>query len=558
MLSVKNDLILSKKLFFACMILSFIAMYFTFAPAINIPFYNHDAYKFSAGGMYTSCQLEVGYNFMFDLARPFTAFLDCANFKFANTLARMADIRIFAVLLLTLTTGIVSFWLCGIGFPLLAAFLIGTGIFLLPALQTAMIMGALFLILTPLAAFLAALSINTGFLLIAKHSYTLKLSGLILSLLGIALLFTALFTYPAVSGFYLFPATVLLFFKPLAGWSQTRKRIIRDVIILLVCNLIFFFIAKHVLLLRRGSAVIHGYTYDIAFQPFVRLRTLFDLFANLWLGDKWVGFFQAAIVYFTIITGTIIALLQFCQSDIYKNNKRNAVVILLQAVFLAGILLAVSNSAYFGQPMILVFTRIIFSFQVMALLFIIWSLYKISSLFKFKREKMLISMLVILPLVGAIQTNYIMTKSALSSNMELNFISANIAGKLLKDNKLSRVHVIVADDNTKGFIGLPPSEDIFMINSTVFAGDMRFIINSALLQFVDRNSFTIRDCAYERPESNNPKQEVIDCIKSAPQGSVVVSESKSGEDIFPSPNMVIIDMNHLSRLTDLPLVKLNV
>lgn len=556
---LQNTNIASKYILY--LLFSILITYFIFSPVINIPFYHHDTYKFSFGGHNVSCNLEVGYSFLFDLARPFTAFFDCLNFKIANTLEKMSYMRMACLIFIGFTMSLFALWLNRIIQSFWGAFFISGAIFYLPAMQTTMIMSAMFLIFSIFVAFLAYLFIDKGFLIFFSKKTQFKYKkvfGASLIAIGLGFLFISFFTYPSLTAFYLLPSMVLILFSPLSTWTSPnhqinasvaidlRTRVLRDILIFSLSSIIFYFIAKHIQAARVGSSIdqfISTYKYHLNFDLLKRLKNLVEYWPSLW--NLYFGYWQSLIIYTTLFAGILIGAARY----IYHYDAREkSLTHLIQILFVILVLVLCSASFYLVQPENVLFSRIIFAFEAMLVVILAWSLQQISYIFRSMMQQAFTALLCGLFLAGGMMTNYITNLSALNANIEFNFITAKIAElALIQKKKILRIHLIPLQNNIS-FVGLDPREDIFN-NTSVVSGDGGTVVNAALLRFTERNNFTIHNCILP----NNIEQskyyiEERKCIESAPAGSIVVTFNYPGNSIQPSPNMLIIDMNILGSL----------
>jgi hypothetical protein len=514
--------------FFIYFVLSAAAIFFVFSGAITIPFYHHDIYKFSMGGVNQACNMDQGFSFIVTLGRPIAAYLDCVNNKFGNTLQGVAWIRIVCVLVTALGMSWFALWLRHLKISFMIAFLIAGSIFFLPAIQTVMIMIAT----SMLAALLFAM---------ASH-YFISLGGwstlrnTTISLLGLGLLFLALLTYPALTAFFLIPALLKILFCPLSEWLATRKTIVRDVLVYCFCCVIYFGFAKE---LQQHRDLFNGvpsaYQFKLNLHFLTRITSLYQVRALLW--NIYVNAKLSIFINLVIVAGCFAALRNFLK----ENGKISS---LLQAI-LATLLLIVSMSAiYLTAPEEILATRVIFAFQVVVILLLFWSLLNISSLFVRQKEKILLYSAAILFFTGAYLANNIVTMSALNDYTELNFITNNIRTRLAQ-NKLppKRIHIIASHQINETGMQYRAGDDIFNINSTYFASDSANIVYAALLQLAPRGTYAVTDCVFTQADTAAQLANEMKCINTTQAKSIPVTNSKAGELFQLSPDTFIINMN---------------
>jgi len=508
--------------FFIYFILSIIAVYFVYSPAIHIPFYHHDVYKYSTGGFHQSCYSDQGYKHLFKLGRPFSAVLDCYNNKIANTLASMSYLRIFCALLIAVTASVFAMWMYAIGAGFLTAFCLSSAIFFLPAMQTAIIMGATTLIV-PILLALAA------YYFISQHS-------ILIGIFGVGCLMAAFFTYPALAAFYLIPIFVLLLFQPLKDWKRTRITILRDIIIFAGCSAIYFIAIKY---FQSGylAGVPTNYQFNVNFHFLDRLLFIYKKLPQLWNIDFWVR--QSILVNLIIIGGLIAAAV---------SSRHKSFNVLLQSTVAAIILFLLGCSVLLAVPSVdIPAGRVIFVAQAMLILLMYWSINKISDLFPQEKIKLITWFVGILFVAGAVFANFNVAKSALNDRLELNYVTFMLANYFAQPGvKLERVHIIAP--NFVNFNGLTRGDDIFNDNSSRYAGDMANIVNTALLQMAERHSFSVHNCIFSNTEEELFFDKEVACIKTASRDDIVVTYSWPNKPVYVSPNTLVINMNNLGVL----------
>lgn len=501
--------------FFIFFIICFISIYFIYSPVLHIPFYHHDIYRYSVGGFYKACMEDYGYLNMYIQVRPLQALLDCAHFKLAYTVQRMSFIRFECIMLISFFAALFAYWLMKIGLiSRWISLLISILIMCLPAMQNVMLMGVDSMILTVLLAFIAYLLIERDY----------KIGG-VFCLLG------SFFMYPACSSFFLVPATVFILFKPLSEWHQTRAIVIRDSVLFLICCGLYFLIGKitqHYLTSMNFSA---NYAFKIhASDFFARIGALFKVFPSLW-NIHYNNIYQAVFVYFIIGLG--------CYAAIKKSHANHV----KQAVTGLIILLLLGNTAFLGQPTTMVFARILFVFQAMSILILVWAL--IHAIEFFRAATILV--FVMLFFSATATANYTVAKSALNANMELNYISTYLRQSILYHKKIKQIHIIGPDIESKlNFIGIEPRDDAFHVNSTIYRQDVYYMVNEALKEILRPDSYTLFNCGLD--EFQLMKQSEAECIKSAPKNSIIVTYSRQSQPVAAHPDMLIIDMTDIKSV----------
>ena len=515
-------------------IASLFILYFIYAPAIHIPFYHHDIYKFSFGELGRSCHADVGYDFLYQIARPISAILDCANFKIANSLEKMAYVRLFCILMMSFVMSLVAYFIYHRYFSFINALLISGAIFCLPALQTTIIMGATNLILAILFAWLA-------YLLIDRLSRAMSKKKVVITIMYALLLLLASFlTYPSLTPFFLMPTLLILLFTPLGEWQKTRLIVVRDTLLFCIGSLIFFGVAKYIQS-RHVNQVISGYQFKVTLDFADRIKTLLLMWPSLW--NIVTTKIQGYLFYIILLFGCVSALKTFF------NNESKTLQSLFEAILLGLLIFILGSVVYLLQPGNWPAARIIFIFQVMSVVLLVWAMMQLSHVIKLKKNSYFLSLICSMFFIAAYDANAIMTQSALNDNMELNFITNKIAERLFSDKKpLRHIHIIASPNNN--LTGYPTRDDIFNLNTTIFSGDVSYIINSALLQLLPRDSYQLQNCVFD--DNKEGHLQTLQCIRTAKRDKIVLTYSKPNQAFPKSPNMLIVNMKWgQTRLIDL-------
>ncbi len=527
------------KLFLIYFTLSVLVLYFVFAPAIHIPFYHHDIYKYSVGGFHNSCRNDPGFSYLFKLGRPFSAMLDCGGYKVANSLNNVSHLRILCVVLVAFAMSLFAFGLHSVKRFVWPVFFISGAIFVLPAIQTTIIMTATTLVFSILMAFFAWYCLSKSYLFVAKQSASRK--DVFYFLGGIGSLFISLFTYPSLSSCFLLPAFVCILFKSLSNWYAMKRTILRDVIIFIISCSLYFIIAK--LLQSKLSVVSSNYQFKLNFHFFDRIIFIYKHFPSLWMIHA--SFLQVALINLIILSGLVIALRNFFLSDFFKYKKNESIRVLLQTLFAVIVLLLLGSLTLLAVPSDdIPIGRVIFVLQAMSILILWWSLIRIGSLFSWKETHSAGLFAGLLFLIGAGVANYNMITSALNDYLEFNYITTTLAKHFQAPAfKLKRIHII--SPAAVNFNGLPRGDDILNDNSTHYAGDLTYIVNAAFLQFVGKYQFSLINCIFSEIDEERHFADEIRCMGSMPKNSIAVTYSRPEKPYYKTPDMLIIDMNTL-------------
>jgi hypothetical protein len=514
------------------LLLGIVGIFLIFLPITYIPFYHHDIYKFSTGGFHQACSSNQGHSFIVTLGRPFSAYLDCLNNKIGNTLGGITLIRVCCLLLIGVMVGGFALLLKSRGFSRWVALLISFSVFLLPIVLTIIIMISTTLIVSIMLAFASYFLINLSHLNLLKwkkHDYLTM--GL-----GCFLLMTAFFTYPSEAAFYLVPSLLLVLFQPLSEWRITRKLVVRDTIIFGLASLVYFVLAKALQMYRGVVGVPAAYQFKLNYDFVDRISYLLQKLPDFW--NLNAGPFQKCIVYALLLFGCLSALRELYQKkDISKKY-------LLQAIISILVLVVLGCSVFLVAPnRDIPVSRVIFVFQVMALLALFWSIFQVCRYFRTKKEDVFFLSTALICLMGIYYSSSTITMSALNDNAELNYIASSIFKATHASQPIARIHIIVSNQLNSN--GMPAHEDIININSTNYAGDIGNIVNAAMLKIAKRHSFGINNCVFS--EIDEPKYflEERKCIYATFPGDIAVTYSRSGDMYVNTPGTLIIDMNKL-------------
>jgi hypothetical protein len=524
-----------RKELFLYFILGFIVLYFVYSAALTLPFYHHDVYKYSTGGIHKACTSNQGHEYIISLGRPISAYLDCLNNDMGYTFAGMRYLRIFCALLSAFLLSVFALYLRHSGFTRQNAFLLSGAIFFLPMTATVMIMACSTLTVALLLAFAAHY-------FIARTEFSVHSRSVFYLLTGILFLLASFFTYPAMTAFFLMPALIKVLFEPLSAWKHTRKIVCRDVLIYFVISVCGFVLAKW---LQQHMALLGiPPTYRFILNPHIFARVIPLL---LWLPVFWnldAGLLQTLFIFAFIFIACVCAFKPFYQ------NKLNSAY-LMQAIIAVLILSGSGASVFLLSPSNEVaLTRVGFVFQAMEIVILVWCFAQIQTLFFNTKTQAALLFSAFLFLTGAYCANYYVTLSALNDYTELNFITNRIAMELYSHKNFKRIHIIAPD--VINYNGMRPHDDIFNFNSTFTDSDIANMVNTALLQIAQRHSFGVVNCVFSATESALLFKQEEQCINSALPRDIAVTYSLPRAPVYQSPDMLVIDMSTLRELVQMP------
>ncbi len=518
----------SKKRLILFIFISTIALYFIFSPALNFFYYGGDDFRYAFGGWNKTCASDDGFYFAGTVGRPIQAYMDCLNYKFANTLEHMRVVRLVALALLGCSMGLLAEWLYLLGFSVWIAFF-GAGSFILinRLYGDTILTGATSLASPVLLVVLAHLCIRRA------RSYSSELqkkNRLVWFSVSAILIFCALLTYPAMTFFYGTLVLITLLSSNLVNWTQTRRDVLQDVILFCAVCVLYFIWAYFNMRYNAHAPIPDAYRLDHPnfnlIEIYKRAIPLFNLFDGAWmLLPLTNSIWQGTALVIVLVGGVLIAIARFFQSQFYLQNKPVALNTVGQAIVGVFVLLLFSSAFFLMMPgRDSVGSRLIFATMASFLPLIFWCLYQWSAIFPASLKKNVFAILVCLIfLMEAYQANLLGMVSATGAADKLNAMKTVISDYLVKGNKLRRIHFIV------------PESD--------YPYNKFFLVNAALAQLPGDQKNELIWCSLPRGFSGEEKdhqKEAISCIEKLPANSIAVTYSHVGEPIKKTDSMLMI------------------
>jgi hypothetical protein len=526
-LITRQNSIDNRKELFLNFIFAAVAFYFIFSAVFDIPFYHHDIYKYSTGSWHRSCMGNQGHKLIIAFGRPITAYLDCVNNKIGNTLESINILRALCLGLISIMVSFFAAFLKQLGFSRWSAFLVSATVFLLPLTFATVIMACSSLYVSMLLAYFSYFFISK----LDVEKLELHFNNLLPALLGLFLLIASFFTYPAVTSFYLVPTLTLVLFKPLAEWSKTKKIVFINLFIYSAFSILYFIAAKQ-LQDFMNVGIPAAYKIRVNTHFLTKIDYLFLALPRLWNMDA--GRVQAYLVYGVMTLGCLCGLKSF-----YKNSEK-ITKSLVQAVVSVFIYLLFASAVYLAAPATdMPSTRVIFAFQAMIALILFWSANYICKLSPHKKSQTFLGVAMFLFVIAGFFANQMVTRSVLNDYLELNVIVNALAERIKTNTPIKRVHIV--GSVSSNFTAFNPHEDIFNVNSSVSGDDATSMVNAAFLRLAVRHTFDLTNCS-SKSINGKASQEEIDCIHATPDENIVVTYSRPGDEIYRSPDMLIISM----------------
>ncbi len=513
-------------------LLSFVVLYVIFSPAINQLYYSSDDFRYAFGGLNKTCVSDDGFEFMLTLGRPIQAYIDCASYKFAYTLERMQILRLFSLLLLATTIGLLANLFFSLRLSLVSALASAFCFFLIQYLYSPVIlMGTLPLVLPILFALLANLFLNVS------QQDTKKVFRLALSVI---LLLCALLTYPAVAFFFAVIILLKTLFSDLSDWPVIRSRVILETLTFFSACLLYFVFAY--LNMHYNARALIPPSYHLDHPNFnileitKRLASLINIFDDKWaILPSGQSPAQKIILLTLLLAGSVAGVILLCRSDFYKKEKKTALYFLLQKTAAVFCLLILSNAFLLVIPdfdfikfehwLLYVYIASVFSL-------LIWCAYQLSGLFSpHWRHAIFISFLLVFLIPASLQANIIMTARSWTAAKYINYHQRLVANYLSKSEPLKRIH--------------------FIIPSSYYPYDRYFLINAVLVQLHGRHNFDLTWCSLPRGipgKEIDHQQDMRNCLDNLGSNGIAATYSFVGEPYQQTPDMLVIDDTKISPI----------
>src|SRR3990167_1706681 len=425
-------------------IVGVMAMYFIFAPAINLLYYNVDAFRYVYGGFGQSCKSDDGFEFMLTLGRPLQAYLDCFVYKFAYTLERMKTIRLISIILMGCATGLFAEWLYRLGLTVWSAFFAAGCLFLLPHLyEDTVLVGALSL---PIALIFAQL----GY----RCLYLLNISNSKKQMLAASLLMLALLTYPAMAFFFVTLILTKFLFSNFSDWMRLRNELFQEMLLFCMVCAVYFVLAY--LNMRFHSLAPVPIQYQLnhpnlnIHEMANRLGYLMNVFGRQWeVMSLHPGNTQGWMMIALIASGILIRLnyrvfFQYLSrlpslTNLAKSGQIVLTLFMLM-VLSSGFFLTIPSAE---SPIML---RFLFAPLAAGFMLILWCMRQWDSILPTYMQKRLISGIIIsFFLIESYEACVHTFVSALAVEQYMHVVVQKVNNYLTRGNKLQRVHFILAE-----------------------------------------------------------------------------------------------------------------
>lgn len=456
-------------LFLVFFLVSFIFLCFAFMPLLTIPCAQHDDYNFFAWGPREGLLSHPQALFTLFLGRPIKGVLASFFMRFVDTPADFAPIRAIYLFFAALSTALLTVYLKKAKIGNLPVLFTSIAIFLLPGMQyyilvilsSPMLLGVFFALVSMM--FLEKVS--------AKDLLSLRLFvkpySLLFTIFSFLFLLAALLSYQVTTMFFLVPTLILVLFRDIDKWKETRLIVLRDLVLLGTAIITFFLVHRCIVLpylfakYPQASHVVGpGSKYQFMLSINVLQKMAFFIknlsFQSLNLWSIYPTLQIAFGVLLFIIIGVIAALWKMiCKATLRRNywSVAQASVVILFLIILSNL---PNLAAAGGYPAY----RTIFPYTAMIIILLIWSA---KSLLGFLSEKWQLRAIWVVAcgmlVISIFCAHYNMLNVAVNNHLELSYLRAAIAEEI--NNKPSSVHIIAKSHIHKSFLNLPQRYDEF-------------------------------------------------------------------------------------------------
>ena len=527
--------IIKYSLFFTYFALGIVYLFLVFSPAIFIHFAHHDQY-FNFAYPKKFCG-HPQYHGEFKVGRPFTALVNAVVFKSVNHVSDLSFVRVAVVIFISLVLSLLAMQFYGLfsnsTTSKTIAFLVSALIFILPGIQYDVHNGQIPFVASIFFALLASLFIQKvqirdffdGDLRNSMQHFLLALAFFVVSA----------FFYTPKTMVFLVPTLATILFTNVSSWSETRLKVIRDLVLYGLGCLVYFILVK-IFFAPSPDKMPALYRFSITTDIPAKI-TLFKNNITVPAFNLWNIYPNEKIYHltlFVILAGAIITITKIFSQKCNAKKKLSDAWRITQIAIAIIILLLASNTINLVASGAVFLYRTVFVYMAMIVLLLVWSFNAIGEIFpKGLGQKFFTIIISCVFIAGGVFANYVTFYNALNSSIEFNFICSQISK--YGNKEIRRIHVVRPEPNGRGFNNkVSSNSDEFNINSTGYVNDIPFIIRAALLELKHREDIMVY------PSTNDEE-----CINSAPPGRIIVTSSAFDEPIVASPETIIVNMNEL-------------
>src|SRR3990167_6490985 len=466
-------------------IVGVMAMYFIFAPAINLLYYNVDAFRYVYGGFGQSCKSDDGFEFYVTFGPSLEGVFDLFVYKFCYSLERMKTIRLISIILMGCATGLFAEWLYRLGLTVWSAFFAAGCLFLLPHLyEDTVLVGALSL---PIALIFAQL----GY----RCLYLLNISNSKKQMLAASLLMLALLTYPAMAFFFVTLILTKFLFSNFSDWMRLRNELFQEMLLFCMVCAVYFVLAYLVMRFHPGntqgwmmialiaSGILIRLNYRVFFQYLSRLPSLTNL----------------------------------------AKSGQIVLTLFMLMVLSSGFFLTIPSAE---SPIML---RFLFAPLAAGFMLILWCMRQWDSILPTYMQKRLISGIIIsFFLIESYEAGVHTFVSALAVEQYMHVVVQKVNNYLTRGNKLQRVHFILAEQE------YPYT---------------KFFMTRAILNMLGQENSEIKWCSLPRGfngKEEDYQSAALTCIREKSNNVIAVTYSYAHTLFSKTNNTLIIDMKNIT------------
>lgn len=455
----------NKAMFF---LLIFFSLYFIYSPAIQIPFAHHDQYRYFVQDK-SHAKHDSQYEWLkYVIGRPGAAIIEQVVFKNTFVLKDLKFFRLCCIICISLLVLASTYWLQTRSFSLLESFFISGAIFTLPAIQN-------FLIMTNLAnLFTIGLTFTSYFFFIRRSKVSWQIFHLPKYfiwgsniLLSSSCLLAALLTYPFLAYAFLLPFFADLLFQKQWNWEKLRNITLKPIIFIFINSLVYFFIVKMALQPKAPVCENQSYNFSLSFSFFERfiflLKEIYPMASHFW--DIYLIKLIPYLVGFAIIISCVLKYFEL------KKDSVLSVRVLYFVSFIVFIFLSIF--IYIIKKPDFLLHRLFFVFSSMLFISLVYLCKNLCS----SLPKIRLILLGAGFCMGSCFANWNVSQTALTANMEVNYITSQIVNSPIKEIK--RIHYVVPSYDT-GFTGHKTITDEFNVPTTCWFQDLSHVTGCIL------------------------------------------------------------------------------
>ncbi|HEV8631460.1 MAG TPA: glucosyltransferase domain-containing protein [Thermoanaerobaculia bacterium] len=510
-------------------LLAFCFLAVVYGSALHIPYAHHDQLRYFGEVAKGSCRNDPQHGHLLTVGRPVAAYLECLVFRHAERLEDLFVYRWLTVGLLAVALVVFARALAAGGFEPRESLLLAAALATLPGVENAVYMTNLANALAILLAALAALCFQAAHPPVVAGERRLSRRWIAATLVTLAL---ALCTYQPFAFLFFLPliGRIPRLAKP--GGERASLHVRASVALLAVTSAVYVLWIRFFPLAK--ARVPQAYRFDVAAPDLAeKLARLFTEVIprtfTFWAvtAPAWVGWVVAAALAAALLVAPPFGACRGAGDTLRARLARLAVAAVL---VLSGLTIWLVSA--FSE----VLERLLLSSMAAALLFAHLVLRDLLACFapsRIWRSRLGLWAAGLLAAVGALQISCLHDRNVWNAAMEAKFVEAQLAYRLRPATR--RVHLIRPLESGYGYDGYPTVGDEFNRNSADYPWHHAELVRVGLLRLMPRDRIQVLRC--DLPQAA--------CLALERPGVLVVTASDPMTPIYPSPGLVVIDMNIL-------------